>query len=136
MSAPATLAIAHVETSSPPAFILTRLSDGKSAAPVTISSPYQFPVESQPNPNLMDQLRWYLEHFLDYPFDPEIGHAERVLDALQAWGTQAFNALFDRRDAGDWLAGAEIPQTRGADPPIPSWPRGTLLPPHTNYLAP
>src|ERR1035438_535641 len=95
MSAPATLAIAHVETSSPPAFILTRLSDGKSAAPVTISSPYQFPVESQPNSNLMDQLRWYLEHFLDYPFDPEIGHAERVLDALQAWGTEA------RPPAGD-----------------------------------
>src|ERR1039458_5439570 len=91
----------YLETSSPPAFILTRLSDGKSAAPVTISSPYQFPVKSQPNSNLMDQLRWYLEHFLDYPFDPEIGHAERVLDALQAWGTQAFNALFDRRDAGD-----------------------------------
>jgi hypothetical protein len=47
----------------------------------------------------MEQFRWYLEHFLDYLFDPEIGHAGHVLDALQAWGTQAFNALFDRRDA-------------------------------------
>src|ERR1039458_4492554 len=104
MSTVATLAIAHVENSSPPAFTLTRLSDGKSAAPVEIASPYQFTVESQPNSNLMDQLRWYLEHFLDCPFDPEIGHAGRVLDALEAWGTQTFNALFDRRDAGDWLA--------------------------------
>ncbi len=82
--AAATLAIAHVEGSSPPAFTLTRLTDGRSAAPVTISSPYAYPVESQPNSNLMEQLRWYLEHFLDYPFDPEIGHAGRVLDALQA----------------------------------------------------
>jgi hypothetical protein len=104
----ATLAIAHVENSSPPTFALTRLSDGKSAALVEISSPYQFPVEGQPNSNLLEQLRWYLEHFLDYPFDPEIGHAERVLDALQAWGTQAFNALFDRRDADKWLADSEI----------------------------
>src|ERR1039458_1406015 len=135
MSAPATLAIAHEETSSPPAFILTRLSDGKSAAPVTISSPYQFPVESQPNSNLMDQLRWYLEHFLDYPFDPEIGHAERVLDALQAWGTQAFNALFDRRDAGDWLADSEILQIRSDDPHILSWPWEALFDPQHNYLA-
>jgi hypothetical protein len=94
MTATTTLAIAHAENSSPPAFVLSRLRDGKSAAPVTISSPYELLVEGQPNSNLMDQLRWYLEHFLDYPFDPEIGHAGHVLDALEAWGTQAFNALF------------------------------------------
>src|ERR1035438_5139973 len=74
----------------------------------------------------MEQLRWYLEHFLDYPFDREIGHAERVLDALQAWGTQAFNALFDRRDAGDWLAGSEILPIRSEDPHLPSSPLNTI----------
>src|ERR1017187_8929094 len=50
MSAPATLAIAHVETSSPPAFILTRLSDGKSAAPVDIFAlpvPRRIPAQLQ-----------------------------------------------------------------------------------------
>src|ERR1035438_9905408 len=83
----------------------------------------------------MEQLRWYLEHFLDYPFDPEIGHAERVLDALQAWGTQAFNALFDRRDAGDWLADSEILQIRSDDPHILSWPWEALFDPQHNYLA-
>jgi hypothetical protein len=67
----------------------------------------------------MDQLRWYLEHFLDYPFDPEIGHASHV---LQAWGTQAFNALFDRRHAATWLAASEILQIRSDDPHILSWP--------------
>ena len=39
----------------------------------------------------MRELRWYLEQFLDYPFRPETDHAGHVLDALRAWGTQAFN---------------------------------------------
>src|SRR6266436_3282463 len=101
MPASPTLAIAHVESSSPPSFVLTRLPDGKSAAPVTIRSPYEFPVESQPTSNLMIELRWYLERFLDYPFHPETDHAGHVLDALKSWGTQAFNVLFDRRDVAN-----------------------------------
>jgi tetratricopeptide (TPR) repeat protein len=83
----------------------------------------------------MHELRWYLEHFLDYPFDPEIGHAVRVLDALQAWGTKAFNALFDRRDAGEWLADSKILQVRSDDPHILSWPWEALFDPQRNYLA-
>jgi tetratricopeptide (TPR) repeat protein len=135
MPSPVTLAIAHVEGSSPPAFTLTRLPEGKLAAPVTIFSPYTFGLESQPNSNLMEQLRWYLEHFLDYPFDPEIGHANHVLDALQAWGTQAFNALFDRRDADKWLADSEILQIRSDDPHMLSWPWEALFDPQRSYLA-
>jgi hypothetical protein len=83
----------------------------------------------------MEQLRWYLAHFLDYPFDPEIGHAGRVLDALEAWGTQAFNALFDRHDAGEWLAGSEVLQIRSDDPHILSWPWEALFDPQRSYLA-
>src|SRR5277367_891064 len=95
---PAPLAIVHVEGSVPPAFLLTR-SDNKSLAPVTIPSPYEFPVEGSPQFRLMRQLRWYLEHFLDYPYHPDTIAAEHVLDALKAWGSQAFNAIFDRREA-------------------------------------
>ncbi|MDP2899069.1 MAG: CHAT domain-containing protein, partial [bacterium] len=129
------LAIVHDERSSSPVFKLTRLPDGKSAAPVPISSPYNFPVEGQPNSHLMRELRWYLEDFLDYPFPPETTHAEHVLDALKAWGAQAFNALFDRRDAGDWLAGSDILQVRSDDPHILSWPWEALFDPQANYLA-
>jgi len=43
-SAP-TLAIKHVESSSPAAFKLTRVSDGKSLSPATIGSPYMFGAE-------------------------------------------------------------------------------------------
>jgi len=48
MAAPSTLAIEYDETSSPPTFTLTRFSEPiKSAAPVKIPSPYEFPVEGQ-----------------------------------------------------------------------------------------
>jgi hypothetical protein len=50
MATTGTLAIVHEEASSPPAFHLTRLRDGKSAAPVEIVSPYK-PLASQPNTN-------------------------------------------------------------------------------------
>ena len=116
------LAIEHVEGSSPPAFKLTRLEDGKSLPAVSIGSPYEFPVEGRPNSPLVRELRWYLEQFLDYPFHPETDHADHVLDALRAWGTQAFNALFDRRDAGDWLGHSAILQVRADDPHVLSWP--------------
>jgi tetratricopeptide (TPR) repeat protein len=130
------LAIEHVEGSSPPAFKLTRLDDGKSLLPVVVASPYDFPVEGRPNSPLMRELRWYLEQFLDYPFHPETDHADHVLEALRAWGTQAFNALFDRRDAGDWLGHSQILQVRADDPHILSWPWEALYDPQAGaYLA-
>src|SRR5271165_927750 len=112
----AALAIEHVESSCPPAFKLTRLSDDRSLPAVAIGSPYEFPVEGRPNSPLMRELRWYLEQFLDYPFHPETDHADHVLDALRAWGTQAFNALFDRRYADEWLRDSAILQVRADDP--------------------
>src|SRR5271157_1817136 len=133
---PPALAIEHVESSSPAAFKLTRLQDGKSLPPVAIGSPYEFPVEGHPNSPLMRELRWYLEQFLDYPFHPETDHADHVLDALRIWGTHAFNALFDRRDAGDWLGHSDILQVRADDPHILSWPWEALYDPQAGaYLA-
>jgi tetratricopeptide (TPR) repeat protein len=135
MATNAMLAIAHDETWGPPTFTLTRFPEPRSLAPVAIPSPYGFPVEGLPNSNLMRELRWYLEKFLDYPFHPDTVHAEHVLDALQAWGTQAFNALFDRRVAGAWLADSGILQIRSDDPDILSWPWEALFDPHASYLA-
>ncbi len=104
-----TLVIQHVEGSNPCEFRLLR-HDLKSAPPVSIASPYEFPIENQPNIRMMARLRWYLEEFLEYPFPPETNKADAVLDALKGWGTQAFNALFDRRDAPAWLIESEILQ--------------------------
>src|SRR5947208_606815 len=117
----AALAMEHMEKSAPTVFKLTR-ADGKSLPPVAVPSPYEFPVGGGSSASLMSELRWYLEGFLDYPFPPETVRAERVLDAMKAWGSQAFDAVFDRRDAGDWLAASGILQPRSDDPQILSWP--------------
>ena len=135
MGSTSVLAIEHVEGSAPPAFKVTRLPDGKAAAPVAIRSPYEFAVEGHPNSDLMRELRWYLEQFLDYPFPPETAHAEHVVDALKAWGTLAFNALFDRRDVGNWLAGSATLQVRSDDASVLSWPWEAMFDPQAGYVA-
>jgi len=128
------LAIEHVGEAG---FVLKRLSasDVKSLDAVTVPSPYEFPVEGQPNSNLMRELRWYLEDFLDYPFHPETLKAEHVLDALRGWGKAAFNALFNRRDAGTWLGGAGTLHVRSDDPNILSWPWEALFDPQLSYVS-
>ena len=67
-----------------------------------------FPVENRPNSDLMSELQWYLESFLDYPFPPETEHAERVLKSLRDWGEQAFRKLFDDRSAGRMFDAATV----------------------------
>ena len=37
---------------------------------------------------LGDELAWYLEQYLDYPFGPNEQRAERVTDALRGWGRE------------------------------------------------
>ncbi len=133
--APTVLAIEHTNGSNPPSFQLKRLHDAKSLAPVTLPSPYQAEVPGHPK-SLMAELRWYLEQYLDYPFEPETTHAKHVIDALKAWGTQAFNGLFDHRDAGAWLASTDLLQIRSDDANILSWPWEALFDSQTNsYVA-
>src|SRR4051794_8977443 len=89
-----TLIVRHAVGSDPPQFTVTRLEDGKASPPVPVPPPNGVRVEGRPNDTLAGELRWYLEAFLDYPFPPETGHAERVRAALAAWGRAAFDALF------------------------------------------
>jgi hypothetical protein len=79
-----TLIVRHVDQSDPAQFQVVRLSDGKTVGPVVVPSPVGFPVVGRPNSDLMRELGWYLEGFLDYPFPPETDHAERLRDALKA----------------------------------------------------
>jgi hypothetical protein len=59
-----------------------RLRDMKGTERVSPPSPHGFPVEGRPNSDLLRELQWYLETFLDYPFPPETDHAEPVLKGL------------------------------------------------------
>jgi hypothetical protein len=129
------LAITHVENSDPPAFTLVRLSDAKATPQAVVRSPYEFPLAGEPNRKFMAELRWYFEDFLDYPFPPETERAERLRGTIESWGRQAFNALFDRRDAGRWLEQADVIQIRSDHPQILSWPWEALFDPQTGFLA-
>jgi tetratricopeptide (TPR) repeat protein len=123
------IVIRHVSGSDPAQFQAVRLDDGKSVGPIAVPSPIGFPVEGMPNSHLMRELRWYLEVFLDHPFPPFTNRAERILAALRAWGTQAFNALFADRASGRLLDAATSEQysdlhleISSDDPKILYWP--------------
>ncbi len=117
-------------------FNVTRMPDGRTLGPFEVPSPYGYPVEGRPGSDLMQDLGWYLEKFLDYPFDPDTYTAERVLDALAAWGGAAFNALFDNRECGAFFDGATgaghrelTVQVRSNDPAVLAWPWEALSDP-------
>ena len=99
-ASPSTLILRHLTGSHPAVFQVIRLRDGKTAEPASPPSPVGFPVEGRPNSDLMRELQWYLETFLDYLFFPETDHAERVLQSLKEWGEQTFEAPFGNRAAG------------------------------------
>ena len=100
---PEVLAIMHVEGSVPLRFALTRLPDGKSF----VSCSHFFPLRmcrGRPAQLQSHARAALVSGGLSRLPLPETVHADKVLDALKAWGSQAFNALFDRRDAGEWLS--------------------------------
>lgn len=124
-----------------PQFDVIRLPDGKSSRSVTLTPPEQVTVEGRPTSNLQQDLRWYLEAFLNYPFDPETGVAERVQDALRLWGEQCFAALFQGQ-ALLWFDAARRQgletlhlKIAGDDPRILAWPWEALRDPDGATLA-
>jgi tetratricopeptide (TPR) repeat protein len=140
-TAVSTLTIRHVVGSNPPAFQVVH-QDGRAAGPFEIESPTDRQVEGRPTSNLLGELRWYLETFLDYPFPPETEHVERVRQALRQWGKDAFNSLFDSRQTGSWFedaikGGLEKLSIRvtSDDPLVLGWPWETLEDEHPGTLA-
>jgi tetratricopeptide (TPR) repeat protein len=137
-----TLLIRHVESGDPPKFQAISSQDGRSTETVAIRSPADFPVEGRPDSDLMRELRWYLEVFLDYPFPPETEHAERVRDALRKWGVEAFNKLFGDRRGGEIFNDATREGYESLhllissdDPQVLGWPWEALHDPQVGQLA-
>ena len=134
------LVITHISGGSSPMFEVIRQRDNKRAPAVEVTSPYGFPVKDRPDDNLMSQLAWYLEHFLEYPFPPRTEQAANVEEALESWGRQAFSTLFDSGVARDWMSeakrqGAFRLQISADDPAVLSWPWEALYDPETGVLA-
>ncbi|MDB6175039.1 MAG: hypothetical protein JWL59_4350 [Chthoniobacteraceae bacterium] len=135
----ARLGISQVSGSSPAQFVVQNYEKQRLAQPAAVPSPYEWPVPNAGDEKLMTQLRWYLEQFLNYPFEPNIARAKFIEEALKAWGTAAFNALFNNLEAGAW-----IPQRADAvldlmiscdDPHFLAWPWEALHFPPLGFLG-
>ncbi|MDQ2694462.1 MAG: CHAT domain-containing protein, partial [Pseudomonadota bacterium] len=123
-------------------FQLFRLSDGRTAEPADIPAPDTVAVEGCPDRHLGEELRWYLEEFLEYPFAPQTERAERVQAALRSWGEAAFAALFGSGRGRDFYhdayrAGLENLTLKIAsdDPRVLAWPWEALHDPAAAPLA-
>ena len=88
-----------------PQFVVARLSDGKNAEPVSLTPPDRIKLPNREHGNLTSDLRWYLERFLDYPFEPNTHLAQEIQDGLKQWGKETFSTLFKDK-ARDWYQDA------------------------------
>jgi tetratricopeptide (TPR) repeat protein len=97
------LVVRHEAGSEGYRFVVQRVSGSsvKAAPGVVLSDP--LPRQLEPTQYTLGQeLAWYLESYLDYPFGPNEQRAQRVTDALRCWGTEAFKVLFDTGQARDF----------------------------------
>jgi len=113
----------------------------KTSASVVLPRPESIVVPSQPHSNLMQELHWYLEDFLELPIGAYLDRARRTQDFLKQWGLNCFQALFKDR-ARDWFqkareAGLENLRLKisSDDPVVLSWPWEALCSPDDDFLA-
>jgi len=138
-----TLILRHVKGSEPTSFLVVRQSDGAASEPCAVPSPVGYPVEGRPNSDLLQDLRWYLEQFLELPTDPYRELAGRIVAARNAWGTELFEALFDgdrsARRAYDHATADGFDNLRlrvaSDDPAVLGWPWEALRDPEAGILA-
>ena len=122
-------------------FVVSRLEDGKISSPITLEAPDSIQVEGRPNSHLLSDLRWYLEHFLDYPFEPHRDLAERIQRALGNWGRSTFERLFTGQPLlwYDRIRNLGLPnlvlKIASDDPRVLAWPWEALCDPHGTTLA-
>ena len=122
-------------------FSVLRLRGGKQTNPVELTSPDAIAVQDRPDSNLTQDLRWYLESFLELPIPPNTEVARHTQDALKDWGSDCFSRLF----AGQALLWYDAARREGLaqlnlkiasdDPRVLAWPWEALRDPHGSTLA-
>lgn len=124
-----------------PTFVVVRGNDMKFSSEVNLTPPDQTPIPGRPNSNLHQDLRWYLEQFLELPLGAYLDTADRVQAALQAWGSACFNTLFQKQ-ARDWFQNARQQglgkltlKVASNDPRVLAWPWEALHNPEGGMLA-
>ena len=118
------------------------LSGDRFTDSIEVASPHGFAVAGRPDSDLVRELRWYLEEFLDYPFDPNLDRADRILDALKEWGKKSFENLFGATEGRDLYTLAKrggldqlVVQISSDDPQVLAWPWEALHDPQTGPLG-
>ena len=134
-----TLHIVHWAGSGPDSHRVSVSLEGEGLAPQEFGTEFAFtfPDEEQ------DQLRWYLEQYLQYPLDPAPERAHRAEEMMACLGERLFRAVFcadeDARDLWAMLR-TRLPETRvevaGEHPRSWALPWELLRDPKTQrYLA-
>ena len=124
-----------------PLFSVVRSGDMKRTLPVPLPPPASFPVQGHGDKQLLPELRWYLEDYLQAPFGAYRQSAQAVAETLEAWGTAVFDRLFVGQ-AQNWYQSAKgqnfqnfrIKITSDA-PEIMAWPWEALHSGEDGYLA-
>ena len=124
-----------------PRFVVVRGSDMKWGSETALTPPDQTIVSGRPNNNLQQDLRWYLEQFLELPLGAYLDTAERVQATLQEWGSACFDSLFQKQ-ARDWFQDARRQglenltlKIASNDPRVLAWPWEALHDPEGGTLA-
>ncbi|MBF0437111.1 MAG: tetratricopeptide repeat protein [Magnetococcales bacterium] len=115
-------------------FVVERGSDGRRAEEAVLAGLESLTVPGRPTSDLRQDLRWYLEKFLEYPFSPYSEAAEAVWSTLEKWGADCFKRLFGAGNAAIWYgearrAGLNNLTLRIAsdDPVVLAWPWEALF---------
>jgi tetratricopeptide (TPR) repeat protein len=124
-----------------PQFVVVRGSDMKWGSETALTPPELTIVPGRPNNNLQQDLRWYLEQFLELPLGAYLDTAERVQTTLQEWGSACFDSLFQKQ-ARDWFQDARRQglenltlKIASNDPRVLAWPWEALHDPEGGTLA-
>lgn len=111
------------------------------AAPVELPDPAIQAVSGSPT-SILHELRWYLESYCDYPWPPNKERADRLLDALRAWGAQIFQQLFGNGMAAEWYRSAvrnsykDLELTVSSDDPaVHAWPWEAIFELNVGHIA-
>jgi len=108
----------------------------RNAPPVTFAHPFDSKV--------LDDLRWYLEEYLRFPYGLQPENAKKVEQQLQAWGQQLFDLVFRSSDKAreffqeatrDGLDRCEI-SIVADNPAVLNLPWELLFSPDYQFLAP
>ena len=83
-----------------PKFIVTRASDNRnSESPIALTPPDEV-IVGETRSNLVRELTWYFEDYLEIPLNTYKKRADMVVATLKQWGMDMFDALFGDRITG------------------------------------